>query len=180
MAHQTRRAILAAAGTTLVAGCSSGSGDGGGQNGIGGSGSQDSDGDGVPDSEDDFPNNPEFSEEIKWIDDVRNIPEDEWLAWELDFDGSTELNYEFTVREGPAIDVIMVTQEEYTHLEEGDRYRYIPDGSVLDSTGGSQTVMPPDGMYRLIVDNSSIGEASPPTNFDDDIARVEIEAYARR
>lgn len=179
MNRKTRRAVLGAAGATLLAGCSSGGDTGDVQNNAGG-GSDDSDGDGVPDSEDDFPHNPEFSREVELLNDMRNIPEDEWIAWEYEFDGETELTYEFTVREGPAIDVIFVTSEEYEHLDDGDRYRYIPDGSVMDSAGGSETIMPPEDTYRLVVDNTAAGEAAPPTNFDDDIARVEIEAYARR
>jgi len=190
MPRKTRRAVLAATGVTLLAGCSSSDDTGDdSQNNVGGGDTDteeptptpqpDSDNDGVPDVEDDLPNDPEFSVEEKQINDNRNIPEDEWIYWEYELDGSTEIEYEFTVRDGPEIDVLLVTEEEYEHLEERERYRYITEGSVLDSGGGGTTVMPSEGNYRLIFDNSSLGEASPPTNMNDDIARVEIEVWAR-
>lgn len=190
MSRKTRRAVLGAAGVTLLAGCSSSGDDSDDpQNNVGGGPADeeetptprpDSDGDGVPDAEDDLPNDPDFSVESEIISDERNIPEDEWYYWTYEFDGETELSYQFTVREGPAIDAILTSESEYQHLKDGERFRYATEGSVLDSAGGEATITPPEGTYYIVLDNSNLGEAVPPTNLDDDIASVEIEAYARR
>lgn len=187
MDRKSRRAVLGTVGAVLLAGCSGSDNpdDSDDQNNFGGGDSTpterpDSDGDGVPDVDDEFPNDPDFSRESELIDDERNIPEDEWYYWTYEFDGETELSYQFTVREGPAIDAILTSESEYEHLKEGERFRYSSEGSVLDAAGGEKTVTPPEGTYYLILDNSNLGEAVPPTNLDDDVVSVEIQAWARR
>jgi hypothetical protein len=68
-----------------------------------------------------------------------------------------------------------VDQSEYDQLEAGNRYQYSTEGSVLEDEGGGATTTLSPGSYYLVFDNSSIGEARPPTNFDDDIAEIEYE-----
>jgi len=66
-------------------------------------------------------------------------------------------------------------ESEYEHFDRGDRYEYIPDLSALDSSGATVSSKVPEGEYRLVVDNSERGEASPPTNLSNDVVNVEYD-----
>ncbi|GAA0193803.1 hypothetical protein [Halobaculum roseum] len=135
----------------------------------------DRDGDGIPDAEDDFPDDPSYSVLLDETSDTRQIPEDEWYQWNFELNEQAVLSYDFVVRSGPAIDAILTDDTEYDQLQEGNRFRYYSEGSVMDDEGGQVTTTLAPGTYHLVLDNSDAGEAQPPTNFDDDIAEVEIE-----
>lgn len=135
----------------------------------------DSDNDGVPDIEDDYPNDPSRSRQLLVESDTRNIEEDSWYYYPLEFSQDGVLEYDFIVREGPAIDVIIIDESEYQPLSEGERYSYYDDWSVLDSTGDSVQVDVPAGNYRMLLDNSEIGEAVPPTDFENNVVQVEFD-----
>lgn len=192
MSRKTRRAVLAAAGATLLAGCS-GAGDDsdGSQNNLGGAGSggdeqqtptprPDSDGDGVPDGEDDYPNDPDYSAGGELVNDERTIGEDEWYVWEYEFEEEIWLSTEFTVREGPPIDMMWFTESEYSYYEDQERATPVSGGYEMDAAGGANEVTLPAGTYRLVLDNTEWGQAAPPTNFDEDPATVSITVDWKR
>jgi hypothetical protein len=136
----------------------------------------DSDGDGVPDSEDDYPNDSTRSRELNDISDTRNIQEDQWWAYPLNFTEPGYLEYQFVVRDGPAIDVILIDESEYESYNSGDRYLAYNELSSYDSAGDTVEGGPLSaGNYRLIFDNSSRGQASPPTDFENNVAEVELD-----
>ncbi|MEF8800157.1 MAG: hypothetical protein V5A38_01960 [Halolamina sp.] len=181
MGRKTRRAVLGTSGVALLAGCSGfGSVVGGDSQSQAGSDTQDADGDGVPDTEDDFPENSTYSVEAELIDDERRIPEQEWARWSFDFLGETEISYEFTVRDGPAIDVLLFKADEYEHYANRDGARYLTATSVLDAADGSNTGTINPGIHYFVLDNTTWGDAAPSTNVDDDVATVEITLIGRR
>lgn len=187
MLETERRSFLAGTAAVLLAGCtgSGGSDDSDSNQGGGGGGSTptprpDSDSDGVPDREDDFPNDSSFSVLVDEVSDTRQIPEDELYQWHYSLTEQSTISYDFVVREGPAIDAILTTEDEYNELIEGNRARYISEGSDLDSTGGGATATVSPGTYYIVFDNTNYGEAKPPTNFDDDLAEVEVDIQVRR
>ena len=135
----------------------------------------DSDDDGVPDVEDDYPNDSSRSQQLRDISDTRNIQEDEWYYYPLSFSQSGYIEYEFVVRDGPSIDVILIDESEYDSYENGDRFSHYSEVSTLDSVGDSVQSLLSSGNYRLIFDNSSVGSAEPPTDFTNSIAEVEFE-----
>ncbi|WP_149799237.1 hypothetical protein [Halorubrum xinjiangense] len=176
MSHkQGRRKLIKGASAAIVAGLAGCTGGGGG----GSDGDspidqvQDSDDDGVPDSEDDYPNDPDRSEQLRSISDTRNLEEDQWRHIPLEFSQTGYIEYDFIVRDGPAIDVILLDESEYQYFDEGERSEYYPELSATDSTGDDVQGEIPSGTYRLILDNSNRGEATPPTNFSNDVVSVE-------
>lgn len=134
----------------------------------------DSDGDGVPDLNDDYPRDSTLSQQVRSISDTRNIEEDHWRYYSLNFSKDGSLTYDFIVREGPAIDVIVMDESEYTHFENGDRWEYYSQLSALDSTGDEISRTVSRGSYYLILDNSNSGTAAPPSNFSNDVVSVDF------
>lgn len=165
-----------------IAGCSD-SGDSGGGGGPNNGGSNDvnknterpdNDNDGVPDIQDDYPNDPNRSQQLRSVSDTRNLEEDQWRYYTLEFSQTGTIEYDFIVRDGPAIDVILMDESEYQYFGDGERWEYYTELSALDSTGSDITGQISAGAYRLIFDNSNEGEAAPPTNFSNDIISVEF------
>lgn len=175
----SRRTILKTSPALVVglAGCS-GSRDEGGDSGSNDVSQDDepldSDNDGVPDVRDDYPNDSFRSERLYSTSDTRNIQEDEWYYYNLSFSQSGTVEYDFVVREGPAIDVIVMDESEYQYFGGEQRWEYYPGVSALDSTGENVSGSVSSGSYRLIFDNSSEGNAAPPANFSNDVATVEF------
>lgn len=187
MPSQSRRRILqlSAAGLVGLAGCTSGGSDDSGNNNRNSNPNDnggeepterpDVDNDGVPDIEDDFPNDSDLSRQLSSTSDTRKIEEDEWRYYELEFSSTGQIYYDFIVREGPEIDVILMEKSEYTYFESEQRAEYFPDLSALDSAGETVEGKVNPGSYYLVFDNSPNGEAAPPTNFSNDIVTVEFE-----
>jgi hypothetical protein len=142
-------------------------------------GQPDRDEDGVPDSEDDYPDDPDRSagETNQGRIDVN---EDEWYQWKLSYEEETHIEYEMLVRKGPSIDVVLFSEEEYTHYENDERAQYYSNLSDLDTIDGTASGWVETGDYRLVIDNTNWGEAVPPTNLDDDVAEVEYTITASR
>jgi hypothetical protein len=157
---------------TALAGCSGGGSTGGGESTP--TDEPDRDNDGVPDARDDFPNDSSLSAVVSTEDDTRQIEEDEWWWYELELPEDGQLSYEFIVRDGPEIDVIVVEESEYSYFEEGERYEYLTDPSALDTAGEEVSSALSSGEYRMIFDNTSRGEADPPSNLSNDVIEVDF------
>lgn len=152
VAKKSRRAFIVAGSSVLFAGCGSSSGTGGSSS----SGS---------------------TETI--IDERDTVNEDQYLTYSFTLKRGATLDLEATVRSGPPLDIVFTSPDELEEFENGNRFRYNQELSLLDSAGGNATVEVPKGEYVLIVDNTNQIEAEPPTNLDDDNARVEILLTAR-
>jgi len=183
MTNKRRRSILIGGITFVLAGCSANRG---------GDESEpdtpeptptprpDSDGDGVPDVEDDYPEDSTYSVFLDEEADTRQVPEDSWYVEEFELTETATLFFEFVVRSGPAIDVFLLDESEYDQFRSGNRFRLYTDGSVLDAEGGNTTITISAGSYYLIFDNSSLGDARPPANLANDIAEVEYRLVLAR
>jgi len=152
MSERSRRWLLGAAGTAVVAlaGCS--------QN----------------DENSDLGDNDEQEnqrEEI--VDSRRSIREDEYYSYQFDLNRQADLEYEFTVRDGPEIDVAVMTAGEFSEYESGNRSR----GQFLSGTGGSDVITLSEGSYYFVLDNTNALQVDPPANLNDDVADVEYSAY---
>lgn len=134
----------------------------------------DSDGDGVPNINDDFPRDSTLTRQGRSISDTRNIEEDHWRYYGLDFTDTGQLTYDFVVRDGPPIDVIVMDESEYQYFENEQRWEYYSEFSVLDSTGDDVSRDVSTGSYYIIFDNSNRGGAAPPSNFSNDVVTVEF------
>lgn len=107
------------------------------------------------------------------VNDRRNVPEDEYYQWQFDVNQAATFDFQFTVREGPEVDVFVLPEDEYNSFTSNERFRV---ASRSSGTAGSDTAALNEGTFYLVLDNTNAGWVSPPTNFDDDIADVEIEA----
>lgn len=135
----------------------------------------DVDNDDVPDVQDDFPNDSDLSRQLSSTSDTRKIEEDEWRYYELEFNSTGRIYYDFVVREGPAIDAILMEKSEYSYFESDQRSEYLSGLSALDSTGQTVEGKVNAGSYYLVFDNSNNGEAAPPANLSNDVVTVEFE-----
>lgn len=107
------------------------------------------------------------------IDNRAEINEDEYKYWSFSLDESATVEYEFTVRNGPEMDVFILEDSEFREFENENRFR----GHASSGTGGSNSVTLNAGDYKFVVDNTNAGNVSPPTNFNDDVAEIEVQAY---
>jgi hypothetical protein len=142
--------VMGAITCSSIAGCS---GDGGGDDGNGGDGG---------------------NQDEELISDTVEVNEDEYRYWELTIDSGGSVNHDLIVRNGPNIDFIVFEPSEFEHYEDGDTARYLSDQSKMDMTNYQGSAQYPEGEYRVVIDNTSWGEAVPPSNLNDDIAEVEI------
>ena len=107
------------------------------------------------------------------------VHEDEYQRYTWSLTRSATLSYEFTVREGPSLDVILTSESEFENYKSGDRFQINSEGSSMDSVGDrKQVTLDPrsNGGWVLIVDNSDAGAAEPPSDLQDNVAVVEIAA----
>lgn len=109
---------------------------------------------------------------------TRTAQEDEWLTWGWEAEQTTELEVTLTVRSGPAIDFYVMDESEWDQYQAGNRARY-HDLSMPNTTGGSRRGTLSGGSYVFVIDNTEHGEAAPPTNFDEDPARLELIVRGR-
>lgn len=133
----------------------------------------DADNDGVPDGRDDYPNDPDRSQQLRYISDTRNIEEDHWRYYTLEFSQAGTIEYDFIVRDGPSIDVILMDESEYQYYESEERWEYYTRLSSLDSIEDNMQGQLSAGTYRLIFDNTNQGSAAPPANLNNDVASVD-------
>jgi len=76
-----------------------------------------------------------LSESRTVVDSTRIIEVNQYVWWNFEIDGGSDVEVSVTVREGPAIDVLLLNREEFRSYERGDRIQYL-DGSQLDTVVG--------------------------------------------
>lgn len=130
----------------------------------------DSDSDGVIDAYDDYPTDSTRSELIDSISDTRNIEEDHYYYIPFSLSRSGFIEMEYIVREGPDIDVIFLSSEEFEHFEDGENYLLFDSLSQWEDGGGSISGRIGSGTNYVVFHN-----ANAPTNFSNDVARVEFD-----
>lgn len=113
-------------------------------------------------------------EQIDSFDRNYSVEEDHWKGREFNFTAGGRLEYEAIVREGANVDIITMEQSEYEHYQNQERYEYSPDASALDTVDADVSHEFPEGDYVVVIDNTSAGEASPPSNMVNDVASVEL------
>jgi hypothetical protein len=87
---------------------------------------------------------------------------------------------DFTVEEGPEVDIIVLPEDQYERFRSGQTWRAKPGTVVGRSGGGTEQVSLPPGTYFVLVDNSSQGVAYASPTRKDNPATVsfEIEIWA--
>jgi len=167
-------ASVATAGT--VAGCAGSDSSGGVSDGGSNSEERDSDGDGVPDSRDDFPNDSTRSELLQRGNESYDINEDYYQYLRFSPSQPATLSYDVDVQGDIRIDVILTDGTNFQYFEDGTDWEYYGEGSELDTIRASNEInLGTDRTYYLIMDNTSEGQAAPPTDFDNNRVEVDIE-----
>lgn len=161
---RTRRALVASAGTALLAGLAGcGGGDGGGADGgTGPSG----------DTETDTPTPTPSVETV--VDDELHLEEGGYESWQFYVPGSFTLDYEFTVTEGSAIDVYVVEHRQLQHFEAERVFEFVVASEGAESDSVTQQL--PEATYHLVVDHSARGSAEPPGGLTQDPVDLRITA----
>lgn len=139
----------------------------------------DTDGDGVADVDDYYPSDSTRSEGVYEMEERKEINEDYYFSWELEFDEPTVLSYTAEVTDGPSIDTIVMDKDEFQYFKDESEWKYYTPATNMQTKYASVEATLDTGTYVLVVDNTSQGGASPPANFDNDRAIVDItlEAY---
>jgi hypothetical protein len=133
----------------------------------------------VPDAEDDFPEDPDLRTLVGEQDQTVTVPEDDQKLWPIEISEESVVAYDAIVRSGPAIDIFVLTEAEALEYEEGNRFEFL-EGTRQDTTGADVGVTLSAGNYFIVADNTTVGEASPPTDLDDSAAEVEMQIVAAR
>jgi len=135
----------------------------------------DADDDGVPDEEDDYPEDPERSRRIDTIADTVTVGDGEFFPQEVTLEEDGGVTVDFTVEEGPEIDIIVLPEDQYERFRSGQTWRAKPGTVVGRSGGGTEQVSLPPGTYFVLVDNSSQGVAYASPTRKDNPATVSFE-----
>lgn len=102
------------------------------------------------------------------IDSRETVDADGYLSWtvdlrsEVDQDRDTvSLEYQVTVRNGPAIDVYLLEQREFEHYRNGDNFLYKEQYSVENTKYADASGLLDVQNYVFLLDHSSAGVAAP-------------------
>ncbi|WP_336337019.1 hypothetical protein [Haloarcula brevis] len=96
------------------------------------------------------------------VDTSFRLEENEYQDYTVEATGQTTLTYDLIVRRGPAVDVILFTEEEYRAFQRHYRARYADEVSRFHRTNVREnriTIGP--GTYRLVVNNTDWERAVP-------------------
>ncbi|EMA33178.1 hypothetical protein [Haloarcula japonica] len=96
------------------------------------------------------------------VDTTFRLEENEYEDYTIEATGQTTLRYDLIVRRGPAVDVILFTEEEYRAFQSRYRARHAGEVSRFHKTNirdNRITISP--GTYRLVVNNTDWSRAVP-------------------
>jgi hypothetical protein len=108
------------------------------------------------------------------VDTTFRLEEDEYQDFTVEATGQTTLTYDLIVRRGPAVDVILFTEEEYRAFQSRYRARHAGEVSRFHQTNirdNRITIAP--GTYRLVVNNTDWSRAVPSSDEPYDVLEGE-------
>ena len=108
------------------------------------------------------------------------INEDYYSYYEFSFDEPTTLEYTANVTDGPNIDVILTDSTNFRYYEDGSEWKYVSEGSDLDTSYADVEVDLDENDWVLILDNTDKGSATPPADMENNRVSVELEYEAYR
>jgi len=96
------------------------------------------------------------------VDTTFRLEEDEYQDFTVEATGQTTLTYDLIVRRGPAVDVILFTEEEYRAFQSRYRARHAGEVSRFHQTNiRDNRITISAGTYRLVVNNTDWSRAVP-------------------
>lgn len=131
-------------------------------------------------TDDDYPDDPDRSTRLLSIDESLVLEQRNWHQWYFSFDEPASIDYTVEVKEGPELDVILMSEESYAEFNRANLPEHYSEASALDTDGTSVTAELPAGEHRLVVDNTQVGKAEPERRLQLDIAQVDFSAEVYR
>ena len=96
------------------------------------------------------------------VDTTFRLEENEYEDYTIEATGQTTLTYDLIVRRGPAVDVILFTEEEYRAFQSRHRARHAGEVSRFHQTNiRDNRITISAGTYRLVVNNTDWSRAVP-------------------
>lgn len=83
-------------------------------------------------------------------------------------------------RDGPAVDVFVVEPDAADRYRNGEQFEYLRDVSMPDVVAGEVSGTVPAGEYELLVDNTARGAGAPDGSGVDAVVDVEVTAATER
>lgn len=136
----------------------------------------DSDNDGVPDQEDDYPNDSSRSRMLDSGANTYDLNEDYYHSISISPSQPAILSYRGEVIDGGiAVDFILLDDMNFQYFKDESEWEYSPDGSDMDAYFTNVETQLQSGDYHLIIDNTDEGGANPPMNLENDRVEVKVE-----
>lgn len=137
----------------------------------------DQDFDGVPDSEDDYPEDALRSKQVILIEDYVELQPDDYRSHRLRLDGETFiLEWDVIVEGGPGIDVLLVDRENFVKYTNGEEITHLSGYSQLNIGSGIKESPISGGNYVLILDYTNyatdFGMSSVNVDYTIEVAEV--------
>lgn len=135
----------------------------------------DSDGDGVPDRLDDYPRDSNRSQFVDSISDGDELNEDYYMAYDFTLSQPATLDYTVDVEGNLPLDVIVTDGTNFRYFEDDADWKYVAELSDMETVHASADGILDSGEWVIIIDNTSSGRASPPSNFNNDRVSYSID-----
>lgn len=164
----------------VLAGCTTSQNGGDGDSGVDVAGPSDTDGDGVPDDEDDFPDDAQRSAVLSRFSERDELNEDYYQFFEFSFPETTGLEYTVEVEGDVHLDVIVTDQTNFRYYKDGTEWEYMSGLSDLETTYATEGGWLEAGEWVLIIDNTDAGGAAPPMNLENDRVGYSVEGVTYR
>lgn len=88
------------------------------------------------------------------------LPKGRFIALKYEPEDRLEFSYDLTVKNGGKLDVYVLEETAFTNYKEGTDFEFYEKLSSLSTTAATATDRLDPGSYRLLIDNTSVGEAN--------------------
>ena len=116
-----------------------------------------------------------FDSERPIIDETTTVPEGAYRHWRFSLAEERELRLSATVREGPNVDLLLLSGDGFGEYAEGREFEYYFVSGLDVRDGWSEGSLAP-GEYVLVCDNTTAGKAQPPRDGTFSPSTVELRA----
>lgn len=140
----------------------------------------DSDGDGVPDRNDDFPEDSRYTYLVNSTSEEIRLGPGEFKLYRFSVGAVSDLRYGVHTSSQSSFDVFVTDKPNFQKFENGSKWSYYEAASKLNTTSAQVTfTVGTDRTYYLVIDNTAEGNATPSSAGDKSVT-VTTEVELRR